>query len=679
MPDWTYTEREQTAENLPDVPRPADTPVFTVTDFPLRDRKRVYLANGVIGLRLPAVPFLAADVAVSGLVGRSIADGMESAAPAPYPCQADIVIGHNRLSERPDLVTVHEQRLDMAWGELHTRLEFNTQDAKLSVDTLTFVPRTLPTAICQEIAVTPDRDCELQLHAMIDPHGLPGRCRERRMPDTRADGMLWWETRDALASVGSAFKAELQGGELVDSRQNDWGNESELCLRLFRVKAKAGERIVMRQLGALVPSILHTDPHWQALRMVAYATYQGFDWLRHANRKAWAELWPARPRVTCDMPDFQRVVDSAFFYLHSSVQRCTPGSLPPFGLSRTEGYYNGHVFVDHEHVMFYPLLLTAPDAVRATLDYRSRRLPMARMNALCQGTTGILFPWQSGMHGDEVTRPHATGCVMEYANPAIATAFLQYAHATGDELFLREDAWPVLRGIAEWICTRVTLTGRGYEVRNLTASESFENTHNEPATCRGFIKLLREAIALAEQFGLPAPARWAEVADNLLVLTDPADLARETAAGDFERQRTLSVVEDASLPFGSWGNHGSSMLQSALAGDRQRAREYAQASVEAHWQPDFGGWREYGQFWNLGEFNMDCFLSNPGALLQALLLGLPRLEIKPEPVEQWCTEPVLLPAGWEAIEVERLWIRGQSTRLIARHGAPQTQLERNRR
>jgi trehalose/maltose hydrolase-like predicted phosphorylase len=670
MPDWTYTEREQTAENLPDVPRPADTPVFTVTDFPLRDRKRVYLANGVIGLRLPAVPFLAADVAVSGLVGRSIADGMESAAPAPYPCQADIVIGHNRLSERPDLVTVHEQRLDMAWGELHTRLEFNTQDAKLSVDTLTFVPRTLPTAICQEIAVTPDRDCELQLHAMIDPHGLPGRCRERRMPDTRADGMLWWETRDALASVGSAFKAELQGGELLDSRQNDWGNESELCLRLFRVKAKAGQRIVMRQLGALVPSILHTDPHWQALRMVAYATYQGFDWLQHANRKAWAELWPARPRVTCDMPDFQRVVDSAFFYLHSSVQRCTPGSLPPFGLSRTEGDYNGHVFIDHEGFMLPPLILTNPEAARATLDYRSRRLDMARMNALCQGGRGLMFPWQSGLYGDEVSSPHATGCVMEFSTPAIAEAFLHYAHATGDRCFLREDAWPILRGAADWVCSRVTRTARGLEVRNLTVSETYENTHNDPATSRGFVQLLRNAVALATELSLSAPANWSEVADNILILTDPADLQRETAAGEGKQ---LSVVERANLPFGSWGE----VMQAVRGGDRGLAAEHLNAAVEAHWQPDFGGWREYGQYWNHGRFNMDVFLTNPGFLLRILLLDLPRLKIGPGPVEQWCEGAITLPAGWETIEAERIWVRGQPTRLVARQGAPATQLKQN--
>ncbi len=668
MQNWTYIEREMHEDKIPELPRP-EAPVFKVSEFPLRNRRRVYLANGVIGLRLPAIPFLGADVAVSGLVGRSIADGMETAAPAPYPCQADIIVGHDRLSKRPDLVTVKDQSLDMAWGELSTHIAFAASSTKMEIETLTFVPRTLPTAICQEIAVTTDRDCEFQFEAMIDPRGLPGRCRERRMTHSKADAVLWWETRNALASVGASFQASIEGGEMLASTQNDWGNESELCLRVFKVRVIAGQRVVLRQIGALVPSLLHTEPHWQALRMVAYAKYQGFGRLRHDNRAAWNELWLGRPWVRCADAGFQRVVDSAFFYLHSSVQACTPGSLPPFGLSRTEGYYNGHVFIDHEGFMFPPLLLTAPDAARATLDYRTRRLPMARMNAFCQGTRGIMFPWQSGLCGDEITRPHATGCVMEFSTPAVAEAFLQYAHATGDTLFLREDAWPVVRGAADWICSRVTMTARGYEVRNITTSETFENTHNDPSINEGFAKLLRTAVGLAGQFNLPAPARWSEVADNILILSDPADIANETAAADPHGK--LSVTEAANLPFGSWAE----VISAVRSGDRDLAAEHVRAGVGAHWQPDFGGWREYGQYWNHGEFDMDCFLTNPGYLLRILLLDLPRFDIGAGPVESWCSEPVVLPSGWEEIEVERIWIRGRPARLSAKHGDSHTKIK----
>ena len=35
----------------------------------------------------------------------------------------------------------------------------------------------------------------------------------------------------------------------------------------------------------------------------------------------------------------------------------------------------------------------------------------------------------------------------------------------------------------------------------------------------------------------------------------------------------------------------------------------------------------------------------------------------------WARRPVILPAGWTAIEIERLWIGGRPYKLVARQGA----------
>ena len=34
----------------------------------------------------------------------------------------------------------------------------------------------------------------------------------------------------------------------------------------------------------------------------------------------------------------------------------------------------------------------------------------------------------------------------------------------------------------------------------------------------------------------------------------------------------------------------------------------------------------------------------------------------------WASHPVVLPEGWMAIEADRVFVRGQAMRLIARHG-----------
>ena len=53
----------------------------------------------------------------------------------------------------------------------------------------------------------------------------------------------------------------------------------------------------------------------------------------------------------------------------------------------------------------------------------------------------------------------------DHVTTDVALGFAQYAHATGDDYFLRDQAWPVLHGAAEWISSRVERSERGYELR----------------------------------------------------------------------------------------------------------------------------------------------------------------------------------------------------------------------
>ena len=59
-----------------------------------------------------------------------------------------------------------------------------------------------------------------------------------------------------------------------------------------------------------------------------------------------------------------------------------------------------------------------------------------------------------------------------------------------------------------------------------------------------------------------------------------------------------------------------------------------------------------------------------GGFLSSLLLGFPRLEPNEGGPETWSRADVVLPAGWTAIEVDRLWVRGKPMRLVARQGEP---------
>ena len=51
--------------------------------------------------------------------------------------------------------------------------------------------------------------------------------------------------------------------------------------------------------------------------------------------------------------------------------------------------------------------------------------------------------------------------------------------------------------------------------------------------------------------------------------------------------------------------------------------------------------------------------ANIGGYLTTLLYGYPGLRLGPGEPETWAERPVVLPAGWKAIHVERLWVRGE--------------------
>ena len=69
------------------------------------------------------------------------------------------------------------------------------------------------------------------------------------------------------------------------------------------------------------------------------------------------------------------------------------------------------------------------------------------------------------------------------------------------------------------------------------------------------------------------------------------------------------------------------------------------------------------------------FMANLGGFLMSCLYGLTGLRLGPEEPAEWCRRPVVLPEGWEAVEVDRIFVRGRPAHLLARHGAARATLD----
>src|SRR4026207_2145155 len=134
-----------------------------------------YIANGVLGLRCPRIPFLGGVSMVNGFAGLDVRDGLEGFARTPFPLGADLSLDGVRLSQAPQCVTFREQRYDFARAELTTVLDYRIGDATARLEVLQFCSHQLPTIALQEIRVTVDRAADLTVSGGPAPPRRAGR------------------------------------------------------------------------------------------------------------------------------------------------------------------------------------------------------------------------------------------------------------------------------------------------------------------------------------------------------------------------------------------------------------------------------------------------------------------------------------------------------------------------
>jgi hypothetical protein len=389
----------------------------------------------------------------------------------------------------------------------------------------------------------------------------------------------------------------------------------------------------------------------------------------------------------------------------TSAHASSPSSTSIFGLA-TWGdyhYYYGHVMWDVESFSVPPLTFLQPAAAEALLDYRSAHLPAARRNALARGRRGLQFPWESGPStGEEAAPlPGTASWHEDHITPDVARAFAHYAMVAGREAFLRERAWPVLSGAAEWIASRTTPTPKGHAILDSMGIAERQAESDNPAfaimACQA---ALDDALAAAAQLGREAPESWNDIRDNLAAPMRGKLLVSHDGYRSNEEKGATPDPLMAIFPL--WRELGSETETATLAHYLSLAQAYigspmlsAFYGVWAAWSGDrelsarlldegYGRF-EAGRFSQILEYRPDRFPEQPqagpfqanmGGFLMSLIQGFPALRPSYDAPETWPRRPVTLPAGWSEIRCESLWIRGERYRLEARQGAERASLSR---
>jgi trehalose/maltose hydrolase-like predicted phosphorylase len=645
---------------------------------------------------------------VSGVAGEHRDRRIEAAANCPYPLAGDVSINGVWMSDQPWSVSNLVQTYDFNNAELTSSFAFTVGDKRVNLKVVTFASRTAPSIVLQQVIARPSAAMTLGLRSIIEIAGVRGSVKARRT-DTpgedkpACDGSMLWESEGQISTCGIALTTTINVPD-AQSSVKQWDATGPLVTE-YQIKARKGGAVSLNQMTSMVPSVTHQKPEEEAVRRVARAKKTGFDILRERNRLAWADLWRGRIVVTGAGQRHQALIDAAFFYLMTSTHEASAAATSIFGLATWHDYhyYYGHVMWDLDAFCIPPLIVLQPGAARAILDFRRDGVAAAKRTARLSSRNGLQFPWEVGPCTREEAAPGdgSAAAHEDHVSLHVARAFALYADLTGDEHFLANHAWPVLKGVSDWIVSRSVETERGVEILRANGpAEVPEPPDNDAFTNMVSAQIIRRAIRAAEQLGHAVPMGWPRVAADMYIpqrsdgiiathddfrIDEPKGATPSVLAGffpyhhpvtDAERQRTLEFY------LSHWPDYvGSPMLPAlypvwaAMTGNRDLALRLFEEGYGAYDHPRFHQCLEYRPDHPDSLVRAGPFFANLGGMLLGVLFGLTGLVIEDSDPAEWPKRGIVLPAGWTDIRVERMWIHGRAARLYARHGAPHAELE----
>ncbi len=164
-----------------------------------------------------------------------------------------------------------------------------------------------------------------------------------------------------------------------------------------------GRLIIEKRVVVQVDGELPAEDSAAQQQLMARVPTGSFAALHREHSRIWHQLWQRMPIASAE-PQVELALRLHAFHLMQTVSPHSIGhdlGCPP----RTwqEGYY-GQVFWDE--LFSFPFLSTHfPELALELLDYRHKRLDVARERARRAGLRGAMFPWRSGRSGEDETPP----------------------------------------------------------------------------------------------------------------------------------------------------------------------------------------------------------------------------------------------------------------------------------
>ncbi|GAA6018450.1 hypothetical protein JCM10207_000898 [Rhodosporidiobolus poonsookiae] len=300
------------------------------------------------------------------------------------------------------------------------------------------------------------------------------------------------------------------------------------CFRVLSVPEN-GELTATKFVGVASSDAFPGAELETALNAARSANETGWDALVESHKAAWDQVWED---ADIEIPgeeneELQLVTRASLFHLVSNVRNGSEStglgdnSIAPAGL--TSDSYGGGVYWDADTWMYPSLLALQPDYAENIIDFRYRQLGAAIETAKAYNLSGALYPWISLRFGNST----GIGPAHDYEyhlNSDIALAAWQYYAATGNDTWLAEKGWPIVKNVADMFASFVVWneTTQLYDTYNETSPDEYSNHQNNSAMINGALAVtLQQATQLAALVNETVPSNWTDIIANITILVSP--------------------------------------------------------------------------------------------------------------------------------------------------------------
>ncbi|MBR7825127.1 carbohydrate-binding protein [Actinospica sp. MGRD01-02] len=508
-------------------------------------------ALGPSGYQLDQIPKQRMTTSiVAGVYNKGLSSsvpGTEYIASLPTWSTMDLGVGGQTLdaSTAASQISDYRQSVDMLHGVVSTSLTWTPQAGDATAVSFQVLANQAQMHLGEvQVSVTPSWSGDLSLSALLDGSSAQGINPTSRAVDTRAHtSSVSLETPGADNVVDEVQHLVAGPGVSVTSSTADQPTANTATAgEDWTVPVQAGHTYVVTKYVGIATSNDTRDPSALAATTAVNAAHTGWNALLRQHEAAWAALWAPNVRVAGD-ETLQAATNMSYYTLYSSIRAGLSWSIPPAGLTSQD--YNGDIFWDADTWMFPTLLALHPELAKSIVMFRYDTISQAEANAKANGYQGGVWSWDNGPDGvcGDLGHPMCVG-FEDHLEGDIALAQWQYYEATGDTAWLRRYGYPVLKDIAEFWASRVTLGSDGlYHINGVTGPDEYTaGVNDESATNAGAIVALRDATTAAKLVGATADPAWSAIADKINIVTSADGTHAEYAGYTNETAKQADTV-----------------------------------------------------------------------------------------------------------------------------------------